>query len=333
MPFSPAFFNSIGTVYFDDASDIDNYFAKKTGHNFISWFNTLVANRGNWGKVGLREGMAISADVLVQNRFNNLWSNESIQAVFGTGRMTLLQFAALQSIVINETGGRLVPLTEAVGRTGHPGIAYAFNKIPGIKKSYNTLPSNKSCLQNFNDPDYNRAFGKLALADKLRNTNIQLWAGEVYPQQTHPYSTNPLQTGYVLEADFFKFRGRGFIQTTGRSNYAKLVSYVMSYAGSDPVITSMKAAWNNLSNNADAVASMSTNANWDDLFQKSNSLIAGRAISVHNESCGRYLQAINSASQPAAEKSLYNMGLRISGGGDYANLFQNRVMQVLSLLA
>ena len=332
MPLSPAFFGSIATVYFNDASDIDSYFIRKSGRNFISWFNAFLANSGNWGKVGMREGLAISNDNLAQNRFNNLWSNESIQAVFGTGRVSLLQFAALQSIVINETGGRLVPLTEAVGRTGHPGIAYAFNKIPGIKKSYNTLPGNRTCLQNFNDLNYNKAFGKLPLADKLKNTVTPLWAGEVYPHETISYSPNPSLTGYVLESDFYKFRGRGFIQTTGRSNYAKLIGYVMNYTGNDPVITHIKASWNNLSNNTDALASMSTNANWDDLFQKSNSLIAGRAISVHNESCGRYLQGIDPASQASAEKSLYNMGLRISGGGDYARLFQNRVMQLLGLL-
>lgn len=332
MPLSPAFFTSIANVFFDDASDIDNYFIKRGGQDFANWFNTHVANQNNWGKVGLRDGMAIANDSDAHNRFNRLWSNESIQTIFGSGKISLLQFAALQSIIINETGGRLIPLTEAVGRTGHPGIAYAFNSIPGIKKSYNTLPGNKTCLQNFNDANYNKAFGKLPLADKLKNTNTPLWAGEVYPHETYAYSTNPSMTGYVLEADFFKFRGRGFIQTTGRSNYAKLVSYVMNYAGSDPVITNIKASWSNLSRDADALASMSTNAVWDDLFQKSNCLIAGRAVSVHNESCGKYLQGINAANQPAAEKSLYNMGLRISGGSAYATLFQNRVMQMLSLL-
>lgn len=333
MPLSSAFFTTIASVVVDDASDIDNYFIKNGGQGFINWFNNRVANRNNWGKVGLRDGLAIAGDGQVHDRFNRLWSNESIQTIFGTGKISLLQFLALQSIIINETGGRLIPLTEAVGCTGHPGIAYAFNKIPGIKKSYNTLPGNRTCLQNFNDASYNKAFGKLPLADKLKNTAGQLWAGEVYPQETISYSPNPSLTGYVLESDFFKFRGRGFIQTTGRSNYARLVSYVMNYTGNDQVITSIKASWKDLSNNTDSLVSMSTNADWDNLFQKSNSLVAGRAISVHNESCGKYLQGISSATQPATEKSLYNMGLRISGGGDYASLFQNRVVQILNQLA
>ncbi|MBE7170231.1 MAG: hypothetical protein INR73_06555 [Williamsia sp.] len=333
MPLTPAFFSTISNVFFDDASDVDNYFVTKGGKDFITWFNTRAANKDNWGKVGLRDGLAIASDSMAHSRFNSLWSNESIQAVFGAGKISLLQFAALQSIIINETGGKLLPLTEAVGSAGHPGIAYAFDKIPGIKKSYNTLPGNKTCLQSFNDANYNKAFGKLPLADKLKNTASTVWAGEVYPQASVPSSANPTMTGYVLEADFFKFRGRGFIQTTGRSNYAKLVSYVMSYTGKDPVITNVKASWSNLSHDTDTLASMSTNANWDDLFQKSSCLIAGRAICVHNESCGRYVQAISASDQSAAEKSLFNMGLRISGGKDYALLFQNRVMQLLNLLA
>lgn len=333
MPLTAASLHNFGTTFFTDAADIDNYFTKIGGQDFVSWFNAHVALKDNWGRVGARAPLSIATDTHAHDRFNQLWSNESIQAVFGTGKITLLQFVALQSIIINETGGRLVPLTEGVGSAGHPGIAYAFDKIPGLKKSYNTLSSNKTCLQNFNDPNYNKAFGGLPLADQLKNTTNPIWSGEVYPQANFPTSTNPALSGYVLEADFFKFRGRGFIQTTGRTNYIKLISYITSYTGANTFLIGMKAQWSNLSADDNALASMSSNSNWDDLFQKSDCLVAGKAINVHNESCGNYLQMLNATDLNTMTKSIFNVGKRISGADNYATLYQNRVMQVLGLLS
>jgi hypothetical protein len=328
MPLTSTSPISITNTAFADASEIDSFFIEHGGQDFISWFNTHVGGKQFWGKVGSRAALMIANDSLAHERFNQLWSAESIHAIFDNGQITLLQFLALQSIVTNETGGRMIPLTEGVGRIGHPGIAYAFDKIPGIKKSYNTLPGNKTCLQCFNDPNYNRAFANLPLANNLRNTTNPVWASETYPQQLAPTSTNPGLSGYILEADFFKFRGRGFIQTTGRANYIQLINFIMSYNGVDELILSTKARWSNISNDADVLASISSNANWDDLFQKSENLIPCRAIRTHNRSGGNYLEKLHMQDL----KTVFNMGLRISGATSYATLFQNRVQQILALL-
>lgn len=316
----------ITNLVFADASEIDTFFIEHKGQDFINWFNINVGGKQFWGKSGSRPALMIANDSLSHERFDQLWSAESIHAIFDTGQMTLLQFLSLQSIVINETGGRMMPLTEGVGRPGHPGIAYAFDKIPGIKKSYNRLAGNKTCLQCFNDANYNRAFAHLPMADKFSHTTNAVWAGEVYPQNIAPTSTNAGISGYILEADFFKFRGRGFIQTTGRANYIQLIHFIMSYNGSSALILNMKSKWSNISNDADILASISSNANWDDLFQKSENLIACRAIRTHNNSGGNYLGKLKDA------QTIFNMGLRISGSTNYATLFQNRVQQILALL-
>lgn len=318
----------ITNTTFADASEIDAFFIEHGGQDFINWFNTHVGAKQFWGKVGSRAALMIANDSQAHERFDQLWSAESIHAIFDSGQITLLQFLALQSIVVNETGGRMIPLTEGVGRIGHPGIAYAFDKIAGIKKSYNTLPGNKTCMQCFNDPAYNRAFIHLPLANKLNNSTNTVWAGEVFPQSIAPTSTNPGISGYLLEADFFKFRGRGFIQTTGRANYKQLINFIMSYKGVNELILSIKAAWSNLSGDADVLASISTNVNWDNLFQKSDNLIACRAIRTHNITGGNYLEKLNIQNL----KTVFNMGLRISGATNYATLFQNRVQQILASL-
>ncbi|MEP7320013.1 MAG: hypothetical protein ABI921_14755, partial [Panacibacter sp.] len=229
------------------------------------------------------------------------------------------------------TGGSMLPLTERVGSSGHPGIAYAFDRIPKLKRSYNTLSGNKTCFTLFNDANYNNAFQNLPLGNQLKHTTNNVWAGEAYPQSV-AVATNPAVSGYVLEADFFKFRGRGYIQTTGRSNYIKIIDFVMGYQGSNSVVNDTKNSWAQRSNNSDVLATTSTNSEWDNLFQNSNTLIPAKSVAVHNIASGNYLGNINGANTTAATNSLRNMGKRISGSDAYADLFTNRVKQIIESL-
>ena len=331
MPVTQNFLNKVSQVSFTNASEIDSFFNKQNTHDFVSWFNANVSNRGFWGKVGSRAGISMANDTMAHDRFNNLWSPEGINAMFGSPSISFLQFLSLQCIINNETGGSLIPLTEKTGNAKHPGIAYAFDRIPGLKKSYNTLNGNKTCFQLFSNPDYNNTFQNLPLGNQLKNTTNNAWAGESFPPN-FPISTNPVSTGYLLEADFFKFRGRGFIQTTGRSNYTKIIEFVMNYSGSAEVINKTKLKWAQLSNNKDILATISTNKDWDDLFQNSNTLIPAKSISVHNNACGNYLGNINGTNPSMARNSIRNVGKRISGSDAYADLYINRVSQIIDLL-
>lgn len=330
MPIPQSFLSGAAGVPFTDAVAINNYFTRQNGHDFISWFNENIANKGFWGKSGNRAGVSIGND---RDKFNKLWSTESIQTVFGHNSVSLLQFLALQSIFNNETGGSLIPLTEKVGRPPlHPGIAYAFNKIPETKKrAYNTLSGNKTCFDLFNDTNYNSRFQDLPLGQQLKNTTNLVWKGEAYPL-TISTSINPADTGYVLEADFYKFRGRGFIQTTGRTNYSSIIDFVMKYTGKDDVIKNMKATWAQRSTDNDILATASTNEEWDTLFQNTSGLIALKSVEVHNRLSGDYLGKLNGSDPTKAESSIRNMGKGISGGGPYVDIFLGRVTQIIELL-
>jgi len=327
-PVTQNFLNQTANITFADAAAIDAFFATyQAGATFIAWFN---AQRDP----ALWSNKSISATPECTAAFANFWNNPA--SLFGAAGPTVMQFLCLMSIMINEVAGDLIPIEEKVnGPAGNPpGIAYAFNAIPGLKRSYNTLAGNRTALDLFNDPIYQTAHAAEAMAGDFAPPAAidPAWGGEAWPAGVST-STDPGVTGYLQQADFFKFRGRGLIQTTGRPNYAALINYIQAYTGTDPVIAGY--ATQRAGTAPDTVATQSTNADWHTLFFSGTLDVAREALALHNQNAGNYLAL--AVTDPAvlngqAPGSIYRMGLKISGAQTYATTFQSRVSQLCAVL-
>ena len=328
------------TTTFSSVSDIDAFFQKLGSKGFADWFNTNMAGKSNWSGVKLKS----------PSNWNKFWSNFRI--VYGKDTINLIEFLCLDSIVMNENGGLFSPVTEGVndiGSSGHPGIAYAFDSIPGLPKvSYNTLDTNRKSLDLFSDATYILSHGSKPFGNLLKNTTNPVWAGEIFPTgfaaptpSSKAVDPSGVPNTFITEADFFKFRGRGFVQTTGRGAYKPIISYVLSYTGNDSVILNVKKNWSGYGGDLDKIASASTNIQWDDLFQKTNSIIANYAVYVHNKSGGAYakkgidyLYIDATQSDNNLKDAIRKVSLAIAGKGakKYADKFYARVMQQLALI-
>jgi hypothetical protein len=122
---------------------------------------------------------------------------------------------------------------------------------------------------------------------------------------TFPTDSTPAVRGYLFEADFMKFRGRGYIQTTGLANYSRMIEFVKSYSGENNTIDFYALQWRDLS--ADVAADRSSNDDWDQLFTPSDLTVPARAIGLHNETSGDYLTLSGDPDQ-----AVRNMGKRIT---------------------
>jgi hypothetical protein len=347
---TPKFVNSAKSVRFDSGAAVDAFFRERFRKGFVDWFNASIAGRGAWtvtfqGRtlpvmIGPPRGVTLDK---LKERFTNFWDHAP--ELFG-GPPTLVQFLSLMSIFINEVRGHLFSVTEAYGRPGHPGVAYLFDAIPGLKVSYNNpnpaRPDNIAAGDLFHDPAFIAAHQARPLGAKLaRTANRKAWNGADYALTGERASGPDVEAGFIAPADFMKFRGRGLIQTTWRSNYRKLVNFVARYEGKTPLLKDFAARWGG--KDADRVLTESTNQEWDALFGDPALEVVFEAIRQHSAANAGYLTladsaeglnfiAQNDAQLRQAKGAIWHMGRRISGSGTYGRTFRGRVVELCNAL-
>lgn len=310
-------FSNVG---FGGVKDIDQFFQNRKSDHFINYFNSQIANRLFWA------GKKIQGPNVKEN-FDIYWN-----AITKEGEVSLFQFICYMSVFINEIDGNLVSRSETFGSKAHPGISYLYNTVAMTsptgrkwrKKSYNGAP-NRTMHSLLNDANFLDGREKLAFYDALKFTTDDAWASDAYPQ-TFPTSGSRSSLGIILEGDFYKFRGRGLIQTTWRSNYAPLVEFIQSHQNASPVIARFAARWKGLS--PDIVCTRSTADDWDELFADPGRVLLIQAVRAHARA-GKYLPlSPNSAeANGASSGSVRAMGDRIGGRGYGGNL-KARVRQI-----
>lgn len=331
-------FNALQTLKFSNAAQLDLFFKSRTGNDFIDWFNAELAGKGAFASRRIQPGP--SEDMAaVKREFAAFW--DEIPLIFKKNDISLFEFAALMCIVVNETGGRFRSKTE---NCGSQGLAYAFNRIPNKKKSYNTLADagNLTAYACFTNPVFCRAHAGLGMSDRLSGAvNPQkiseVWKGDVYPSGEFPTVEDLAVTGFIMQADFYKFRGRGPIQITGRVVYRRIVRFIQNYAGTNAVFLKFKNRWQTLS--PDDACLASTDLDWDEIFSEKTTVALSLRLYADIAMPARNLfdleesfDSLNADTRKVA--SIWSVGRTISGSEDYANIkYKPRVVEMLEAIA
>lgn len=309
---------------FKNVNDIDEFFKKYNSGGFIDFFNGHIGK----GVFNINDGEHALNKVTNKANFTKVWNN--IDVLFDRSSINLVEFLCLHTIICTETALNPYKLSaEIVGNSGNPGISYAFNKV-GPKASYNQNSSlgNLTAKKLFNDSDYKSTHGVKPYGTQLKDTTDSNWDGTNYPSG---FSTDKdgSNNGFIFEADFMKFRGRGLIQTTGRSNYKNLIEFILKYNGTNQTILSFKNKWSKIGS-VNKIATVSTNSDWDTLFGQTDYIIAAEAIHLHNKGAGNYLTIDAEASENSLDASIKKVAKRVNGGAKYIQAFYERVKAMIT---
>lgn len=315
-----------------------DFWLTETQSSFRDFFNKFCSKQNHWGVTSANKQATIVAVPEADNRLSIIFTPGNIKAVTGQNDISIFQFLIMTSIMLNETGGSFILATGEYGSA-----KYMFSYNPSIPKvSYNCAKSynktacstlgNKSAYDLFHDPIFMNVPARASMY-KPKNINDPLWQGYTYPT-TEPEGNNKHDSGksnypilgIIGECDFYKFRGRGVIQLTGRGNYKKWLEYINANKTTIPFNSdsgSIINAWG--SSSIEDIATKITNIELDKLF--SDNALAILVFKTH--SSNKALVEMYSVDSPDKFIDLAFAYGKSIGGTKYGTLFANRVFEIV----
>jgi len=315
-----------------------DFWVTETSKSFKDFFNKYCSKQGHWGVTSANKEANIVAVTEADNRLSVIFTPGNIKAVTGQNDISIYQFLIMTSIMLNETGGSFILAT---GEYGDAKYMFSYNPdIPKVSyncsKDYNKTAcstlGNKSAYDLFRDPAFLNVPARASMY-KPKNVNDPAWQGYAYPDG-EPKGNNKHDSGksnytilgLIAECDFYKFRGRGVIQLTGRGNYSKFLEYINTNKTTIPYNAASKAIIDTWGvDSTDTIATKITNVELDTLF--ADNALAILVFKTH--SSNKALVNMYSVSSPDSFIDLaYAYGKSI-GGTKYGTLFANRVCEIV----
>ncbi len=219
------------------------------GKPFVEWFNKEFRPRHTGNSTIKVKGVYLPEFPHTVDAANFKAFFDATRELSGEDEISLMKFAGAFCIPYNETGGSFHPTLEKGGKVALPRNArktklidfgpygYFFWTIAGFKKSYNrrddwTWPAGDQLKKMglLSDPKQIEIWNGSPvwqIGDPVGDPNYPSPLED--PRYPNPQD-EPLKSAQK-ECHFYKFRGRGFTQTTGREGYKRYADPALKAAG------------------------------------------------------------------------------------------------------
>lgn len=317
-----------------------DFWVTETSKSFKDFFNNFCKGKNSWGVTTTGDAAKIVAASDADNRLSVIFTPQNINAISGQNDISIFQFLIMTSIMLNETGGTFIL---GISEFGDASYFFSYNpKIPKVSyncsKDYHKIAcsslGNKTAYELFRDPIFMNVPARATMY-KPKNINDVAWQGYSYPAnepvgysnyKPEQFALSYKQLGIIAECDFYKFRGRGVIQLTGRGNYKKWLEYINTNKGTLSYNLTSKAIIDTWGvDSVDIIATKISNVELDTLF--SDNALALLVFKTH--ASNKALVKMYDVSSPDNFIDLaYAYGTSI-GGQKYGTLFANRVFEIV----
>lgn len=313
---------------FSKSSDIDTAFSMlgpEGGTGYLGWLQPRLRKIGSFKKGALHiEGKTFNFQFNQMSRegFSSLW--DGIPLIFGREEINVLEFLSLDLATHVEGYGDYQIVSE--GEREEKTLNYFFeeivvfnpkeNKNIRVKVSYNTSKrlGNLTAHDLFSNKIFKQAHHELLPTSNVGWTpDDPSWGKEDYSETHASSSLIDDSTSYIRQADFFKFRGRGYIQTTGRANYHNLANKLKEKIELIPSpLWSLVDSWHD---NIVRALTESRDEDWTSLFKNTNCVVGHLAVENFSENgclnIGSDYQALNGS----GAGTVSNLGDQINSYG------------------
>lgn len=271
------FIDLVKDIKFHNLNDVDKFIKDNTDYStFLEFFNKTQANKGYYGD--FKEIAHIhQISQLSKDNLNPIFNN--IYYLFGTQGANFFEIFSVWCTSLSEsTGMGVVEGINSIKHPKHPGIAYTFDEIDW-KSSYNAQNSlgNLTVLDSLKNAQFKSKFNTSTystISRKLFASLNSVWAGTQMPKNILDLCKNE-ETNILVHTDFFKFRGRGLVQITGRSSYKTILKSLLQTplltTGGGTKLATILAQFGSQTiddANLTRILNTSTNKQWDDIFTK-----------------------------------------------------------------